>query len=1019
MLIDRFKQACTLEQWEAGEGLLRSSGLGRNISDSEACFEIPDNGTVCHVRVTAVSVDCDCGADICAHRAAALLYCQKNGILTDLEIRWSARSENVISEAWKKAHMSSELRLVPVLQLKDRQLYLLFRIGDTKLYSVSAAALLSARREGRELPVKDDLAIGHDLLWFGDREELLLNVLEGASKDSYKGKWLRLGEGLCGAVLDRLDGLDFEYRHGTRKKACRGIPQWSGPLRFSLTGNMMKAVLSVSLPEGFILFEHGRFICAGDSLWAVDRHDRPLYDALASLSEGGSEVSAVFTSDQRSVLFHEIVPWLEGRHELTIDPELKNKLENLDEMRGKVFLDVSHGDIIAEIHFVYGRIDINPFRAADQAPVLLLRNGTEEERIMAVLADAGFRVRKGLAYLDNSEQIFAFLKERLPLLQGSCEVYMSRDFERIIPRKPRFHGVMRSETQGFRLELLDDDVPVPLIPIMEALAKKKKYFRLADGSFILLDDIRDWENFVEAVNEGHSGGNGRFSDFFEYYKAPWISSLISKNKLPWKADEKVTDIINFRTEVPEPDMKGMHPYQVRGFEWLYTLHKLGMGGILADEMGLGKTIQAIAVILQMRNEDEEKMPSLIVAPTSLTYNWYSEFKQFAPSLEAFILQGPQDRRRKDLELCMNASQTDVVLTSYPILRRDASLLARYRFRFVILDEAQEVKNAMTLAAHAVRCLQAQTRFALTGTPLENHIGELWSIFDFILPDYLPSYSVFMSRWGKGEGTQELYERIRPFFMRRLKKDVLEELPPKMEHRIMVRMTPDQKDVYTAALFQKNERVHQVLNEKGLRDSRGDILRAITELREICCHPRLCLPETKADSGKIELLLSLIPKALESGNRFLIFTQFRGILSMLEERLRDMGIVTMMIHGETPADERKNLTDRFNSGEGQVFLISLKAGGTGLNLTGADIVVHFEPWWNPNVEDQADGRAHRIGQTRPVDVWKLILADTIEEKIVALGRSKRELFDQLIRPGETFPTGLKTEELLKLFEPVRD
>ena len=1019
MLIEELKQGCSPEQWEAAAGLLRTSGFRHTVSDHEACFDFTDNEFVRRVRITAVSAECDCGRDFCVHCAAAVQYCRKNGILTDLELRWSSRSEKLISDAWKKAHMTADLSLIPVLQLKDRQLYLLFRIGDEKMYSVSPAALLNARREEKDLVVRENVVFEYGSLWFGSEEEALLDVLEDVPKDRCRGKWLRLSEGSCGAVLDRLSGMHFEFRYDNRKGRCNGITQWSEPIRFLLSGNLMKAVLSTTLPDGFVLFERGRYIFAADSLWSVDRYDQPLYEALASLSDGHGNVRAVFTTDQRAVLFHEIVPWLNGRHELTIEPELKTKLEKLDEMRCKVYLDVSGADIIAEIHFVYGLIDINPFRPAGTEPVLLMRNGMKEEQIMVHFSEAGFRVRKGLVYLNGSDLIFSFLKERIPVLQGFCEVYMSRDFERIIPRRPHFHGVMRSEGEGLKLELMDDEAPVPLIPIMEALAKKKRYFRLADGSYILLDDLKDWESFAEAVGESERAGTHGFRDVYDYYQAPWINALISKNKLPWTADEKISDIINFRAEVPEPVMKGMHPYQVRGFEWLYTLHKLGMGGILADEMGLGKTIQAIAVIRQIQSEEAEKVPSLIVAPTSLTYNWYAEIKQFAPSLKTYILQGPQDRRRKDLEARMETDAPDVVLTSYPILRRDASILSQFGFRFVILDEAQEVKNAMTLAAHAVRCLKAQTRFALTGTPMENHIGELWSLFDFILPDYLPPYSAFMNKWGRGEDIQELYERIRPFFMRRLKNDVLEELPPKLEHRIMVRMTPEQKDIYTAALYQKNEHVHQLLNEKGLRDSRGDILRAITELREICCHPQLCLPETRADSGKVELLMTLVPKAIESGNRFLVFTQFRGILTILRTRLEDLGIKTMTIHGETPADERKDMTDRFNAGEGQVFLISLKAGGTGLNLTGADIVVHFEPWWNPNVEDQADGRAHRIGQTKTVDIWKLILAGTIEEKIVALGKSKRKLFDQLIRPGETFPTGLTNDELLALFEPVRD
>ena len=299
--------------------------------------------------------------------------------------------------------------------------------------------------------------------------------------------------------------------------------------------------------------------------------------------------------------------------------------------------------------------------------------------------------------------------------------------------------------------------------------------------------------------------------------------------------------------------------------------------------------------------------------------------------------------------------------------------------------------------------------------MENHAGELWSLFDFVLPGYLPRYTDFLRRFGEGQNAQDLRRRIRPFLMRRVKGEVLGELPERMESVLMAELPPEQRRVYDAALLQKRERVDRILRDRGLARGRTEVLSAITELRQICCHPALCLPDYDGLSGKLELLMDVLPGALAAGRRALIFSQFTSMLRIIGKRLKTEDISYLYLDGETPAPARLELTKRFNAGEAQVFLISLKAGGTGLNLTGADLVIHFDPWWNPTAEEQATGRAHRIGQTKRVEVLRLVVHHSIEEQVLRMSDRKRRLFDRLITPGEEMPTRLTEKDILALFD----
>lgn len=445
---------------------------------------------------------------------------------------------------------------------------------------------------------------------------------------------------------------------------------------------------------------------------------------------------------------------------------------------------------------------------------------------------------------------------------------------------------------------------------------------------------------------------------------------------------------NFEAQLPENLHAELRQYQEVGFRWLKMLSHYQFGGILADEMGLGKTVQTISYLLSEKQE-KQKLNALIVAPASLTFNWQQEIKRFAPTISASVISGTKEEREGQM-----AQPADVRITSYASLRQDIDAYQALDLTCLILDEAQMVKNSATKTAQALRSLEVPQRFALSGTPIENNLEELWSLFQMIMPGFFPNKQKF-----KELSTQEIAKMIKPFILRRDKKSVLHDLPQKLETNYYSVLTEEQKKIYLAYLRQMREEIAQ-MDSTSFRKNRISILAGLTRLRQICCDPRLFVEDYEGSSGKLEQVKDLLLAAKENGRRVLLFSQFTSMLSIIEEELAQEGFESFYLRGSTPPQDRLTMVDAFNSGEKDVFLISLKAGGTGLNLTGADTVILYDLWWNPAVEEQAAGRAHRIGQKNVVEVWRMIAEGTIEERMDALQQEKRELFQKVIQGNET-------------------
>ncbi|MEO0448355.1 MAG: DEAD/DEAH box helicase, partial [Verrucomicrobiota bacterium] len=494
-------------------------------------------------------------------------------------------------------------------------------------------------------------------------------------------------------------------------------------------------------------------------------------------------------------------------------------------------------------------------------------------------------------------------------------------------------------------------------------------------------------------------------------------------------------IKNFRhlkpVALPSTLKAELRDYQVEGVTWLQFLRGFGLGGILADDMGLGKTVQTLAhLLVERRARRAQGRPSLIVAPTSVISNWEREAERFAPCLDVLLLHGQERFEKFD-----HLSEADLVLTSFALLTRDGEVYQEQEFHYVILDEAQSIKNPNSKLAQIVCGLHARHRLCLTGTPLENHLGELWSLMHFLMPGFLGDAKAFQKHWRKPIEKERdvvrrrvLVKRLAPLMLRRTRDEVLEELPPRTETLQTVTLPPGQAELYESVRATMNAKVRDAIAAKGLNRSSIVVLDALLKLRQVCCHPKLLKVKAAAKvkrSAKLESFLELMRDLSENEeNRILVFSQFTSMLEIIEERFAEEGISSIKLTGETPGRERQALVDQFQKGEVPVFLISLKAGGSGLNLTAANTVVHYDPWWNPAVEEQATGRAHRMGQQNPVFVYRFVTQGTIEERILELQERKAEMARAILgddlEPGERKQGwGLEQEDLEALFAPLQE
>jgi len=587
-------------------------------------------------------------------------------------------------------------------------------------------------------------------------------------------------------------------------------------------------------------------------------------------------------------------------------------------------------------------------------------------------------------------------------------------------------------TMGF--DLIVDDNRLPLAPLLAELVhtnpdempeiltlelEPHQFVRLPAARIIpFIETLKDLFNRLP-LNE-----KGQFKvSRFDALSINELGDRIQGGQQLRELAEKLQDFSGIRpVDVPQGFKSELRPYQQSGLDWLGFLSEYGFNGILADDMGLGKTIQTLAHLLVQKNEGLLDAPCLIVAPTSLMGNWRREIEKFTPELSALVLHGPQ-RSQYYAEL----SDYDIILTTYPLLSRDEAHISALKYHTIVLDEAQAIKNPKTKMASTVRKLKAQHRLCLSGTPLENHLGELWSLFDFLMPGFLGSLDQFtrffrtpIERHSDLQRQAMLTKRVQPFLLRRSKTEVAKELPPKTEILQNVQLGRAQAELYESIRISMDKRVREAIASQGVARSHITILDALLKLRQICCDPRLLSlkqAQTLNQSAKLELLMELLPDQLAQGRRILLFSQFTSMLSLIEQELNSQQIPYTKLTGQTR--KRDEVIDRFQSGEVNLFLISLKAGGTGLNLTEADTVVLYDPWWNPAVEDQAIDRAHRIGQDKPVFIYKMVVENSVEQKMLAMQDKKRALANSVYSEQTANFSLTDADTLSELFAPLSE
>ena len=641
-----------------------------------------------------------------------------------------------------------------------------------------------------------------------------------------------------------------------------------------------------------------------------------------------------------------------------------------------------------------------------------------------------WNIQEGVGKRKASDDVlFEILTAGTAAMENYGVVRASADFPGIRVRQaptPTFRISISSGLLNLSLatsEMSEDE----LLEILKAYRAKKRYIRLRSGDFIDLEQDVPFATLEEMLTDmGVTLEEAiQKKSHVPLFRALYVNQLLEAHEdLVGSRDRTFRTLIkNFKTirdsddEVPEKLENTLRPYQIYGYKWLRTLARAGFGGILADEMGLGKTLQMLSVLTALKAEGESG-PSLIACPASLVFNWKEEATKFTPELNVITLSGTQGERRAFLKAAAEGKNTaDLYIASYDIVRNDVVHFESIPFTCIILDEAQFIKNTKAGITKAVKVLHAKHRFALTGTPIENRLSELWSIMDFLMPGFLYSENDFQKNYelpimkqDDREKTDRLARMTGPFILRRLKADVLKELPEKLEEVRTAMMEKEQRKLYDAQVVH----MKQLLNSSGNSgEDKLRILAEITRLRQLCCDPSLLYEDYSGKSAKREMCLDLIESAIDGGHRMLLFSQFTSMLALLEEDLKSHKISYFKITGATPKQERLRLVNAFNNGDTPVFLISLRAGGTGLNLTGADMVIHYDPWWNLAVQNQATDRAHRIGQTRQVTVYKLVASQTIEEKIVELQNAKKELAEAILNGESQSLMNLSNDELLEL------
>ena len=1007
------------------------------------------------------SYECTCPAarkfsGPCKHSIALAIDFNRNGELYEGFSRTRhVTTSAAISSFLDRSTKATRTRIVPsaseasaavhvnVRLLRDNDLFLGLKLAGTRgSYVVrDLGDFETCVSEGSFFEYGKNLAFSHGLDAFAEEDRELVRfvcrcvrnrrayagtrvygrVYAVSSSSLSMGKELRLSGPETDELMQLLLGatVSYESAQGVTAGLPREVSIVEGNPRLAvrLTCADRDAIELVREGEAEVLFTGERlYVLQDDCLYCCSEQMLP---AAAFLQQVYcSQVSELLmTRDDARRFVVTALPQIESALPVYLPPELDELRP--DPLRLEFLLGRSGSLVTCDALAHYGEHKARLFDRI-QGDESLWRDAQAEADARAVVAryfttvrDAGLLVSR-----PDVESVARIVFEGVDELRRLGTVRVTDEFAQMsVRRRPRVHVGVTAQSGLIDLSVSAEDLPpAELRAVLTSYRQRKRYHRLRDGSLIDLE-AADFDEAARLVDElglqARELANGTIA--VPSYKAFLLDALVSDDEKSASFAQALQDFREVDARAYEPPSslaQELRPYQVAGYRWIRALIDMGFGGVLADEMGLGKSAQVIAALMACLGQGI----TLIVCPASLVYNWVAEFAKFAPQMNVTAVVGDAGERR-----ALRAQRGhEVLITSYDLLRRDVEDYASMHFWCVVLDEAQYVKNHQTLAARAVKTLEARHRLALTGTPIENRLSELWSIFDFLMPGLLGGYERFRERYeqpiadGDVETAHTLSAAISPFVLRRLKADVLEDLPDKLEQVVACRMGRTQRELYAAREQALRESLAQGESNDFGRE-RMQVLAELTRLRQLCCDPRLVYEDYDSGSCKLDTIWQLVSQAMDAQVKVLIFSQFTSFLALIAERLDREGTPYFTITGATPKQQRVELVDTFNADATPVFLVSLRAGGTGLNLIGASVVIHADPWWNVAVQDQATDRAHRIGQTRDVTVYKIIAARTIEERIMALQESKSELVDRFVGAGggPAVLSSLRREDLVAL------
>ena len=779
------------------------------------------------------------------------------------------------------------------------------------------------------------------------------------------------------------------------------------------------------------------YVLKKSTLYRCDKSIKNTVLKMLKLFKENYTTEIILPKEESPKFFSLVMPKIRENLEITeITPEEFEKYVPA-ELYVKLYLDYDKNNyIVADIKFCYKDVEFNPltkFEITDFA-----RDIAKENNVMDMFVKSGFMFEQAnnrLILVDEAK-IYQFLSEDIEQYMRSFEVLATDSFKAREIKHPKMTSIgVKVENNLLKVDLegLNFDAS-ELAKVMEHYKLKKKYYRLKDGSFVSLETNETFE-FLQGIENDADTFYSQIEKQeiqLPIYRTLYLDKLLENIKTTVRKDENYNKIIdniqekniNGNISIPTGLNADLRLYQKVGFQWLKNIEQYNFGGILADDMGLGKTLQLITMLLDYAKNTQDINPrtSLVVCPSSLSLNWENEIKKFAPELTTIVITGNSVERKSKISQITNYN---IAITSYDLLKRDIDEYnnLKYSFKYIIADEAQYIKNNNTQNFKAIKKIKGDTRYALTGTPIENSLSELWSIFDFIMPGYLFSYKKFKEiyelpivRDESSDVMKKLKMLIEPFVLRRIKEEVLTELPDKTITVLNNEMDEEQLNVYMSYMIKAKKEVAEEISINGFERSQIKILSLLMRLRQICCHPSLFIDNYKGESSKLTQCIELVKDAIQSGHKILLFSGYTSMFEIIEKELQKEDINYYKLTGQTKVGERIKLVDEFNkNNEVKVFLISLKAGGTGLNLIGADTVIHYDPWWNLSTENQATDRTYRIGQKRNVQVYKLITKNSIEEKIYELQQKKAKLIDNMLSTKETFISKLSKEEIMELFK----